>query len=76
MRMKRWTLETACEESRAHLGLETQRQWSDRAIERTTPLLFGLYSLVALGPLWIDIGAHWAPSVPAGILVSQPSGDL
>jgi hypothetical protein len=46
--MKRWSLEATCEESRAHLGLETQRQWSDRAIERTTPLLFGLYSLVAL----------------------------
>ncbi len=46
--MKRWSLETTFEESRAHLGLETQRQWSDRAIERTTPLLFGLYSLVAL----------------------------
>ena len=36
------------EESRAHLGIETQRQWSDLAIERSTPLLFGLYSLVAL----------------------------
>jgi hypothetical protein len=48
MRMKRWTLETTFEESRAHLGIETQRQWSDLAIERTTPLLFGLYSLVAL----------------------------
>jgi len=46
--MKRWSLEVTFEESRAHLGLETQRQWSDRAIERTTPLLFGLYSLVAL----------------------------
>ncbi len=46
--MKRWCVETTFEESRAHLGLETQRQWSDRAIERTTPLLFGLYSLVAL----------------------------
>ncbi len=46
--MKRWSLETTFEESRAHLGIETQRQWSDRAIERTTPLLFGLYSLVAL----------------------------
>lgn len=46
--MKRWSLETTFEESRAHLGLETQRQWSDLAIERTTPLLFGLYSLVAL----------------------------
>ena len=46
--MKRWCLETTFEESRAHLGIETQRQWSDQAIERTTPLLFGLYSLVAL----------------------------
>jgi hypothetical protein len=46
--MKRWSVETTFEESRAHLGLETQRQWSDRAIERTTPLLLGLYSLVAL----------------------------
>jgi hypothetical protein len=35
-------------ESRAHLGIETQRQWSDLATLRTTPLLFGLYSLVAL----------------------------
>jgi hypothetical protein len=46
--MKRWSVEATVEESRAHSGLETQRQWSDRAIERTTPLLFGLYSLVAL----------------------------
>ena len=44
----RWSLETTCEEGRAHVGLETQRQWSDLAIERTTPLLFGLYSLVIL----------------------------
>jgi DDE superfamily endonuclease len=46
--MKRWSLEVTFEESRAHLGIETQRQWSDLAIERSTPLLFGLYSLVAL----------------------------
>lgn len=46
--IKRWTIETTFEESRAHLGIETQRQWSDKAIERETPLLFGLYSLVAL----------------------------
>jgi hypothetical protein len=44
----RWTIETTFQESRTHLGLETQRQWSDRAIERTTPCLLGLYSLVAL----------------------------
>jgi DDE superfamily endonuclease len=46
--MKRWGLEVTFEEGRAHLGIETQRQWSDLAIERSTPLLFGLYSLVTL----------------------------
>ena len=46
--IKRWSTETTFEESRAHLGIETQRQWSERAIERSTPCLFGLYSLVAL----------------------------
>ena len=46
--IKRWSIETTFEESRAHLGFETQRQWSDLAIERTTPCLLSLYSLVAL----------------------------
>ena len=46
--VKRWSLEVTYEESRAHLGIETQRQWSDLAIERSTPCLLGLYSLVAL----------------------------
>jgi DDE superfamily endonuclease len=46
--ISRWSLEVTFEEGRAHLGIETQRQWSDRAIERSTPLLFGLYSLVTL----------------------------
>src|SRR4051812_15555905 len=46
--LKRWPIETTFEESRAHLGIETQRQWSDAAIERETPCLFGLYSVVAL----------------------------
>ena len=46
--MKRWSLEVTFEEGRAHLGIETQQQWSDLAIARSTPLLFGLYSLVTL----------------------------
>jgi hypothetical protein len=46
--IKRWSIEVTFEESRAHLGIETQRQWSDLAIQRSTPCLFGLYSLVAL----------------------------
>jgi hypothetical protein len=46
--VKRWSIEVTFEESRAHLGIETQRQWNDQAIERTTPALFGLFSLVVL----------------------------
>jgi hypothetical protein len=45
---RRWAVETTYEEARAHLGMETQRQWSDPAIFRTTPLLLGLYSVVTL----------------------------
>ena len=44
----RWNLEVTFEETRAHLGIETQRQWSDKAIARTTPLLMGLFSFVTL----------------------------
>jgi hypothetical protein len=44
----RWNIEVTFEELRAFLGFETQRQWSDRAIERTTPCLFGIFSLVTI----------------------------
>jgi DDE superfamily endonuclease len=44
----RWQLEVTFQEMRRHLGFETQRQWSDMAIRRTTPALLGLFSLVAL----------------------------
>lgn len=44
----RWSIEVTFEEIRAHLGFGTQRQWSTRAIERTTPCLFGIFSLVVL----------------------------
>ncbi|WP_421657051.1 transposase [Leptothermofonsia sp. ETS-13] len=44
----RWQVEVTFEEVRAHLGVETQRQWSNLAILRTTPALFGLFSLVTL----------------------------
>ena len=37
----RWNIEVTFEETRAHLGVETQRQWSDKAIQRSTPLLMG-----------------------------------
>jgi hypothetical protein len=44
----RWNIEVTFEEARRHLGLETQRQWTTRAIGRTTPCLLGLYSLVTV----------------------------
>ncbi len=44
----RWGLEVTFEEAREHLGMETQRQWSDLAIARTTPILLGLFSLVTI----------------------------
>lgn len=44
----RWQLEVTFHEVRAHLGVETQRQWADQAIMRTTPALMGLFSLVTL----------------------------
>ena len=44
----RWNIEVTFEELRAHLGMETQRQWNDLAIARTTPALFSVFSLVVL----------------------------
>jgi hypothetical protein len=46
--VRRWQIEVAFAEVRRHLGVETQRQWSDLAIARTTPTLLGLFSLVTL----------------------------
>ena len=46
--VRRWAIEVTFGEARRHLGVETQRQWSDLATARTTPVLLGLYSLVAL----------------------------
>jgi hypothetical protein len=44
----RWQVESTFQQVRTHLGVETQRQWSDKAIARTTPALLGLFSLVTL----------------------------
>lgn len=46
--MLRWQVEVTFEEARAHLGIQTQRQWSDLAIARTTPALLALFSIVTL----------------------------
>jgi hypothetical protein len=44
----RWQVEVTFQEVRTHLGVETQRQWNDWAILRTTPALLGLFSLITL----------------------------
>ena len=46
--VRRWTMEVTWEEARAHLGMETQRQWNERAIARATPALVSLYSIITL----------------------------
>lgn len=67
----RWNIEVTFEEMRAYLGFETQRQWSVRAIERTTPCLMGLFSLVVttahtLHPAQLPIRqASWYPKQEA-----------
>lgn len=70
--LRRWPIEVTFEEARAHLGVQTQRQWSDRAILRQTPCLLGLYSLVALWGLALSregqVGiqqAAWYPKTSA-----------
>ncbi len=44
----RWRIETTLQEVHEHLGVETQRQWSDLAILRTAPALLGLHSLATV----------------------------
>jgi DDE superfamily endonuclease len=60
--VQRWSVEVTFEEARTHLGLETQRQWSDLAIARTTPVLLGLFSIVTL------LAVQWHQ---AGLLVAE-----
>jgi hypothetical protein len=51
--VQRWSVEVTFEEARAHRGMETQRQGSDPAIARTTPVWLGLDSFVILAA-WFD----------------------
>lgn len=53
--IKRWQVEVTFEEVRAHLGVETQRQWADLSILRTTPVLMALFSIVTL---WANFLNH------------------
>ena len=46
--VRRWQMETTFQEVRQRLGFETQRHWSERAIQRTAPALLALFSMVTL----------------------------
>ena len=59
----RWQMEATFEEVRKHLGVETQRQWSNLAIARATPMLLGLFALVAL----------WAATTPGVAIATLPT---
>lgn len=45
---QRWNIETTFEEVRAYLGVETTQGWCQKTVQRAEPMLFGLYSVVAL----------------------------
>jgi len=63
--VSRWQLEVTFQETRAHLGVETQRQWSDLAIIRTTPALLGLFSLVTLWAHDLSANTKLVPATAA-----------
>ncbi len=62
-----------CEEARAHLGFETQRQWSDTAIARTSPVLLALFSLVTALALRLSQGGPIPVSATAWSHKAEPS---
>ena len=66
----RWSVEVTCEEARAHLGVETPRQWSDRAIARTTPVLLALFSIVTV------LALRLSPGKPIPVAVTAWYGNV
>ena len=73
--VSRWCVETTFQEVRTHLGVETQRQWSDLAILRTTPALLGLFSLITV---WADdlarnSGPALRPNIAAWYRKEEPT---
>src|SRR5690349_22809931 len=71
--VRRWRVEVTFREARDHLGIETQRQWSDRAIARATPCLLGLFSLVTLLAARLDRRARTAVCTAAWYRKPRPT---
>ena len=69
----RWNMEVTFQESREHLGVETQRQWSDLAIARTTPALLGLFSLVTLLAHQLTLGKPFPVRSAAWYVKTEPT---
>ncbi len=71
----RWSLEVTFQEARSHLGLETQRQWNDLAIARTTPVLLALFSLISLITLRLTTDHNYTllPRQSAWYVKQQPT---
>ncbi|MFM2315189.1 MAG: hypothetical protein RLZZ04_4465 [Cyanobacteriota bacterium] len=70
---RRWQIEVTFEEVRRHLGLETQRQWSDLAISRTTPLILGLFSIVTLLAHHLQANFTWTTRQKSWYVKSLPT---
>ena len=71
--IQRWQVEVTFREVRDHLGVETQRQWSDRAIARTTPCLLALFSIVTLLAARLDRHARSAVCTDAWYRKPRPT---
>jgi DDE superfamily endonuclease len=71
--VRRWSLEVTFEEAHAPLGVETQRQWSDQAIARTTPVLLALFSLVTVLALQLSQGGKIPVPVTAWYHTAEPT---
>ena len=69
----RWAVEVTFEEARAHLGVDTQRQWSEQAIARTTPVLLALFSLVTVLALRLSHGGQIPVPVTAWYHKAEPT---
>jgi hypothetical protein len=66
-------VEVTFPEARAHLGIETQRQWSARAVVRSTLSLFGLFSIVTLLAARLGQRARTAVLVDSWYRKSRPT---
>ena len=69
----RWQIEVTFEEVRRHLGMETQRQWSDLALARTTPLILGLFSIITLLAHHLQTNFTWTTRQKSWYFKSLPT---